>query len=109
MAAGKAKEIATLADGFSLGAMLYELLVGRPPFQKETVAATLHEVVHADPPLPRSLNPAVPLDLEIICLKCLEKEPARRYCSAEQLTEDLERFTRARERSDPISAGGWGC
>jgi hypothetical protein len=99
-AAGKAKEVTTAADIFSLGAILYELLTGRPPFQEETVAATLQKVLTAEPPSPRALNPAVPRDLETICLKCLEKEARRRYGTAEALAEDLERFG----RNEPVSA-----
>ncbi len=100
VAAGKAKEVTTAADVHSLGAILYELLAGRPPFQQETVAATLQKVLHADPSPLRSPNPTVPRDLETIALKCLEKEAGRRYASAVALAEDLERFT----RGEPILA-----
>ncbi len=91
-AAGEASAIGPAADIYSLGAVLYAALTGRPPFQAATPLDTLMQVRSSDPVSPRLLNPAVSRDLATICLKCLEKEPERRYASAADVAEDLRRF-----------------
>jgi eukaryotic-like serine/threonine-protein kinase len=81
-AAGRQGENGPPSDVYSLGAVFYHLLTGRPPFVGETVAIVLEQVLNAEPVAPRKLNPSVPRDLETICLKCLEKSPDRRYPAA---------------------------
>ena len=92
LAAGHAREATTAVDVYSLGAIFYEMLAGCPPFATESPAQTLRLVLEEDPVLPTVHNPVVPLDLATVCLKCLEKDPARRYASAESLAEELGSF-----------------
>jgi hypothetical protein len=99
-ASGRHDQIGPHTDVYALGAILYELLTGQPPFSAHNPMATLLKVMEAEPVAPRTRNSAIPPDLETICLKCLEKAAQRRYHSARDLAEDLDRFL----RREPIHA-----
>ena len=99
-AAGKTKELGAAADIYGLGAILYFLLTGRPPFVAASPLDTLVQVLEGEVIVPRVINPSLGRDLERICLRCLEKLPERRYSTAGALAEDLERFV----RDEPVQA-----
>jgi serine/threonine-protein kinase len=94
-AAGQIGRVGPLSDVYSMGTILYELLTGQPPFREATALDTLVQVLEGEPPQPCKVNPSIPRDLELICLKCLEKAPEARYPSAAALADDLDHFLKA--------------
>lgn len=99
-AAGKVDEVRETADVYSLGAILYATLTGRPPFAAESPLDIIVQVLESEPTLPNKVRQGIPRELEWICLRCLEKDPARRYATAAALAEDLGRFL----RQEPVEA-----
>jgi WD40 repeat protein len=104
-AAGRVREVGAATDVYALGAILFELLTGKPPFKGISPMDTIHQVLTWEPQRPRTMDPAIPRDLETICLKCLEKDAKSRYAAAVELAADLQAFLAGR----PIQARPVGC
>ena len=103
-AAGKGKQVGPAADVWALGAILYEMLTGRPPLCGAAMLDTLQQVVNDEVVPPVRLQPKVPGDLDTICLKCLAKEPGQRYASAQALADDLRRSPWWANQSRPVQS-----
>src|SRR5258708_6695907 len=95
-ASGQSRGVGPTADVYALGAILYEMLTGRPPFKGTTMLETLEQGRTREPVPLRQLQPGIPRDLETLCLKCLQKEPERRYATAQAAADDLRRFLEGR-------------
>lgn len=109
-AGGERGKLGRASDVYALGGILYYLLTARSPFQADSLESLLTQVIHNEPISPRSLNPSIPKDLETITVKCLQKEPARRYQTAQELADELDRFLREEPiRARPVSTfeKGW--
>ncbi|HEY5913203.1 MAG TPA: protein kinase [Verrucomicrobiae bacterium] len=110
LAAGQHHRAGPASDIFSLGTILYEMLTGRPPFLADSLQTTLLKIRDEDPVPPRTLDAGIPRDLETLCLKCLEKDPAKRFASAQELADELERYLRGepiRTRPAGIAEKTW--
>lgn len=106
-AEGRQSGVGTGCDVYGLGAVLYYVLTGRPPFEADSITALLKQLIESEPVRPRLLNPSIPRDLETVCLKCLEKEPPRRYATARELALELGRFIESKPiQARPVGAAG---